>query len=680
MNLDEFIDSHVLNNTLLDSISDLVDIAGSTDIKRIIHKLKVKEQKSINYTTEFITQYVKSIESSESVSYKNCNMLSGNNCECKITLDSVNTQKTRNLLEILDIHRKNTSVVRSVLLKLLSVFTVDIDCSAIVVHLHTLEMDNDMPALLIDYAHVFYILGHHYESYQVLSLLSRHPSSSTKVNIMKLMMITKYLMSTNYRTHVNSIKILQGMDIQISPDKNVCKYMKYQKIITDYDKIIGHTSKNKKDVLMNHEVLDTLSEEEVKHWAWYTQEIKNITSAQDAVKEEVEDNKDKSDSDVINDLISKISFLRLNRLNYSLVDGKIHLEEGNSRNTFIDYVDQLDNVQPKNTLPTTGNSIRSDKAQNGMDGVVPSIPKNNENSKESLQPAVPKKRYKDKVTVLFERKEYMLRNTIKHYRNTVLTEKQADQTRSRLTELAVINNRFKLAKKKQLDMLEVIVNAYSAVSDISGVISKALAEKERIEKEEAKKIKEEPTEQEKEPVQQTTTSTSEMNWDKSKSEAYTYVPPIRPTRTYQSVWNPGHDESTPREEREPIRRSHWKSREETEGTSELVNNDNSSGIYKVPDRPSTFINLSSISSAMNKSETTAHREESSTARVWNKGKSEDTTEKSTAYFVKDTADKPYKEFKAPRKQNEKSEFTGNRREKSKPNDSSSTSTITWKKQ
>lgn len=516
MNAEEYIDSEAQNNTLLEKIDSLVEMVETNDIKRILYKLRTKDQKGVNYTTIFINAYLCSLSSVNEISYKSCNLIvNTTECSCKVSDKSCSDDKVReNLLSILSMYKKSPSIVRSSLQKLLTVFSTEIESTVILSHLSTLEIESESAAVLAEYMHLYYSLGLYYESYRVLLVLSKVPvQQSESTTALKLLLVSKYLiMSSNYRAYLNCIRALQGIGVKISPDRAVVKYVKYQKVITDYDKIVGHVKKSKADTNMTYTVLHPVEETEKECWKWYASELRKNSETE----------KTEEHSDSIDDLISKVSFLRKNRLKYELVDGKIVITEGNSRNTFIDYITELD-------APLVDAAVQKNARIRPEDLLSEPVEKITETEKEPSP--VQKRKTKEQIKILFEKKEYLFRNMIKIYK-----EKQEIESRSRIksersVELSIINNRFKLAKEKQLQLLSTVVNRYSIVQELVDkmetklyvpVESEIEEESEEIEQ---VQVQEEPSglvwDKEKAAVEEKTVPEPKLIWGRESADANT---------------------------------------------------------------------------------------------------------------------------------------------------------------
>ncbi|KAH9386560.1 uncharacterized protein NEMAJ01_1456 [Nematocida major] len=475
MNLEEYIDSHVSSNTLVENMNNLAEMASGSDIKQILYRLKTKEQKSTGYVSAFISAYIEGIPNTNEISYRRCNLLT-RSTECKCWPGEKKASKQEhleNLFTMLSMHRKNSHFVRILMAKVLGVFSTSMSTSTIISYLYGMDSDPECAALIIGYVHLYHSLGLDYEAYRVALLLNKIAVQSQSVVAMKLLIVGKYLMGiSNYRAYINSVKILQSLGVKVSPDKAILGYEKYQKIITDYDKLIGGVGKSKKEVNTAHKVIFPVSAEEKAHWSWYIRAVQSLENSGEPASAPLEES---SEADPVDVLIGRVSFLRRNKLKYALVEGKISIEKGNSKSTFIDYINELDEVHAPKPLPSAAKRESAEK-------VPEQAEKKAAEKAEEAPAAATKKKTKDQVKIIFEHREYLFRNMIRAYKEAEcagLEELKEDRT----AELAVINNRFKRAKERQMAILQVAVDSYCAVESLAEKISQRLAIKAKQEAE-----------------------------------------------------------------------------------------------------------------------------------------------------------------------------------------------------
>ncbi|KAI5191843.1 hypothetical protein NEMIN01_1698 [Nematocida minor] len=517
MNIEEYIDSLVLSNTLSSNMNEIVNMMENSDIKKILYKLRTKEQKNTTYINSFINSYISTIPINSALYYKSCKIITENtDCSCCI-LDlnkksSGESETVSNLFTILNMNKKNPLVIKPVISKLSHLLISSNDIANIgnlASYLHSIELFSDLYSVIAEHIHIFYSIGYFYESYRLISLYSKLAVKNSNINTLRVFIMGKYFLSNNnYRGFLNSLEILQENGIKVSPQQELLKLVKYQKIITDYDKLIGYKSKNKHaDINTTYPVVYSVKQEDIEHWKWYEYEISKNNSENSS-----------ENSDEIDEIISKITFLRKNRLNYEVVNGSIRVLPGNSKNTFIDYINELTESP---SVPERPVKITKEVEIVAKDKEV----------KETVE--VVKKKVKERVKIVFERKEYLLRNSIKSFSISVLSN---DTTAA----LAVVNSRFKLAKEKQLKMLSEIVDSYDIVSRLVEQIEIKPEEKKPIAPE-IEIVEQEPVKKESIAPEYTPTFIKKLNREVDRevaAESDLYIPPSLNEKPAGSVFIP----------------------------------------------------------------------------------------------------------------------------------------------
>lgn len=468
MNLEEYVDSFVLNS---ESPSQMEEIAGKIDgqnLKNMLYKLRAKDQKNVSYTQLFVTSYINTIKTKTThrQHYKTCQIVQNSeDCVCKIIStekeDKTNSteghnslsveeeeEKTAiaNLFVILNMNKKNALLIEPVLTKLLLLATQRNDLqniNNIASYLSTLEPFSELYVVIADMLHIYHSLDYCYEAYKMLSLYSRLPLSNSTVNTFRTFIMRKYFLDgNNYRGYLNSIEILQGRDVKISPPKEIAEFVKYQKIITDYDKIINYKPRNSKyEINMTYKVIDKISDKEKEHWNWYVQELSGTASKVQEEKGSVEE------------LVEKVAFLRRNRLKYEISGGNLKILAGNTKKTFIEMIEELGETKP----------VEVSTARQDLQHTAYKVQEKEGTVAEKVSTEGAKRRAKEKVKILFERKEYLLRSSIK----LLAADSNRIEASFSLGEaLSVVNSRFKQAKERQLEQLRTIVSNYPTVCSV----------------------------------------------------------------------------------------------------------------------------------------------------------------------------------------------------------------------
>ncbi|KAI5137128.1 hypothetical protein NEAUS06_2116 [Nematocida ausubeli] len=535
-------------------LSGLYNMANTLGICRIINKLRTTP----NYN-RFILYYINNINSN-SITYRACNILQGKECKCEIKsregggvepgCDNLIVES--NLLHLLTLNLHN----KVILYKLIDIISI---CNISNIIKYICDVD-----VLMEYVHVLYVYGYYYESYRMILNISGKFGDlvkiSPEINIIRFALFLKYFQN-NYRMYGNIIRLLLPY-MEILPDKEILKYQKYQKVITDYDKYIntkniggvepGHKTKNSSqeggvEPVPSSNISCSMDKMEVNNWQWYTSVINSSVSIQD-----------------VDELIDRISFLKMHRLSYTYKNGILSVGEGNTSSTYIDYISELDKDY--------GAAAKIDRVKGyaEIDTVKKSTAMGNPGVSQVKQSIVKGdlKKFKSKIMVLFERREYLLRNTLKNSlknnQNFINENNQLD--RVRVAELAVINDRFKIAKKKQLLALEIIVESNPVVTELMEKLMKLLPE-------------------------------SKLSESKQIPERITEKQPEKFTEKF------------PQEEE----KVHWKVKK-TEFIAQAPEDDQS-GVYRPPTRESNFLQFNNF-----------RKNESEGVPVWNKREKEEPEE------------------------------------------------------
>ncbi|KAI5185092.1 hypothetical protein NEHOM01_0597 [Nematocida homosporus] len=438
---------------ILEVLPDLVrEAKDNKTASLIVEQLSTKERRVYPYATIFITGYLEGLTEVPIRSYKHCLMINKDSpkmCDCLLVEKRDRLDDLAALQTFLRLMKKGPlDLVKSIIYRLTDLAIYSGIPSELISTLHLIYsldlLDSSLGVKIIEFTHAFYVLGMEYEAFKSLEFLCQLDKVSPSTDRMCLMIMAQYfLQADNYRGYLNSIERLQSLHMAISPIPTLAEYAKYQKILTDYDKIIRYKpTQHKKGLVAGHAYVFS---PDIPHelWEWYIGAI--------ATQEELNET----------DSLAKITFLRKHRIQYRVQNGLLHIYPKNSYTSYIDYLVELeDEVVP---TPPVAPLLSITDAPGTPD--VPSEPATPNSGFTKREP-----RKRNPLRPIFEEKEYLLRLAIERaQRETV----PVDSTPVEFF-LDTVNRRFQQARERNLDTLVRVLASAPRVHELVEDLAKRL--------------------------------------------------------------------------------------------------------------------------------------------------------------------------------------------------------------
>ncbi|KAI5173133.1 hypothetical protein NEFER03_2102 [Nematocida sp. LUAm3] len=438
--------------------------------------------------------YVEQLENVEYPNYRRCSLVdkeSPNFCSCSFKENTDRTEELDNLLFLSQNIRKDEAKLLLSKITDIAIYSlIPSYLSSSFALISSMDQQSaEAPIRIAEYIHVYNHLGLEYKALKAVEALSKIEKISPSSDRLSLMVMCNYLLKAhNYRGYVNCVERLQSLHMKISPIKSVEKYIKYQKIVTDYDKLIRYKGQRKESqpdfpTVFPNEIPEDL-------WSWY---ISSINSSEPLTEEEA---------------LKKVSFLRRNKLSYKTEEGILYILQGNSPHSFIDYLEELN--PPFTPLlhyhqPTTYAYTPSTSSFASPKEIPSKLP---------IAVLEKKKRVKSPLRSIFEQREYLLRKSLEFQRALPISEEETSQS----ILLSIVNNRFKKAQEKNIRTLELVLANEADINLASSIILSAIEEEDRRRREEREQLREQEQQQEQKKEEKEEPS---LKWKKEDPSIYT---------------------------------------------------------------------------------------------------------------------------------------------------------------
>jgi hypothetical protein len=431
-------------------------------IRQTVYKLRSKEGKNTNYVVDFVKAYLEKITDAKIDSYRTCRLISKTSpgeCACTFPGPSEKYKKEvedmRSILSLLknvqgeEPYKKTLAMITPLVIS--TGRTKDILRTASLVTGAQGTQSLGIGRHLMEYAHYFYAKGIHYEAYRIIDSVSRSGDITKSGDRMRLMVMARYFLEKDclrmYCCAIERAKVL-GMDVDLRVARAYLRYLKHQRVIRDYDYLIGHRAGHQKSDVMigarrgeEEDRREIATEEEIpqsilegtslKRWQWYEENIgKSIPL----------------DSEGIVDMVS---FLRKNKLRYVLEEGFLRVGEGSVPMPFTSYIRELEPRKEKEAgpLPYAEEASVENRERREEKGEEKKEEETGEEKRE-----IGKK--------LFEEREFLLRLSLEKGREESLGESCEERGENTLW---IVNDRFRAAKEEEIDMVDRISESYDKV-------------------------------------------------------------------------------------------------------------------------------------------------------------------------------------------------------------------------
>ncbi|OAG29332.1 hypothetical protein NEDG_01405 [Nematocida displodere] len=521
--IDQYIDSLILEGSLSEQIHNLaLSIRSSGDIRKVIYKLRGKEEKGTSYAVSFINSYTASIGVVGYVSYKHCALISkteARECLCVFEEKRSFQKEIDDLKTALGLLKKSQIEDTKKLIFSLTDMVMHnfsrkelLSTASLIMGLEAL--DHTVNVKLIEYAHAFHHLGMDFEAFKVLEQISKTEKVTPSTDRMRLMIMAKYfLKGESYRGYLCAIDRLQQLQVQISPLSGCQEYAQHQRVVTDYDRIIGYKAPAKKPPVPGFPTVFTVPINH-QHWAWY---LSAIGTEEDLSLEET----------------GKIAFLRKHRLNHSVGKGKLQVLSGNTRYSYIDYITDLEEKTEKERY------LPHDRTAQGMSQTSQtSTTSQTQTSQTSATLAQRQEARKQRAALktLFEEKEYLLRLTLQKKEETSYYDESEALTR--------VNQRFRKAKEENLRIVQKIVASFSAIGELKNLLFEEEAARELVKELDTERVADTEQEEPEAPSPSTelapeTPAVAELSWKRDH-----HAPePTEPRTSYTTGYTTGYTTS-----------------------------------------------------------------------------------------------------------------------------------------